>query len=135
MEILQLQRDEAMFQIASYETFQDGQVIFKEGDSGDWLYIVMDGEVEITKAAENRKILIDIVVSGEIFGELAYIDNKPRSATATAKGITQLGIVDREFFDREFNALSTDFQKMLKTVVFRLRKTNEKMMGALAERC
>ena len=47
MEILQLQRDEAMLQIASYETFQDGQVIFKEGDSGDWLYIVMDGEVEM----------------------------------------------------------------------------------------
>ena len=91
--------------------------------------------VEITKTVENRKILIDIVVSGEIFGELAYIDNKPRSATATAKGITQLGIVDREFFDREFNALSTDFQKMLKTVVFRMRKTTEKLMDALAEHC
>jgi CRP/FNR family cyclic AMP-dependent transcriptional regulator len=117
-----------MNQIASYETFQDGQVIFKEGDNGDWIYILMDGEVELTNAEGNRKILIDVVMPGEIFGELSYIDKKPRSSTATAKGITEVGIVDREFFDREFNHLSGDFQKMLKTVTFRMRKANQKIL-------
>jgi CRP/FNR family transcriptional regulator, cyclic AMP receptor protein len=117
-----------MNQISSYETFQDGQVIFKEGDNGDWLYIVMDGEVQLTKAVGNHKIIIDVIMPGEIFGELSYIDKKPRSATATARGITEVGIVDRDFFDREINSLSSDFQKMLRTVTFRMRKANQKIL-------
>jgi CRP-like cAMP-binding protein len=121
-----------MNQIASYETFQDGQVIFKEGDNGDWLYIVMDGEVQLTKTVGNNKVLIDVVMPGEIFGELSYIDKKPRSETATAKGITEVGIVDRDFFDREFNNLSGDFQKMLKTITFRMRKANQKILETTA---
>jgi len=121
-----------MFQIASYETFQDGQVIFREGDNGDWLYIVMDGEVEITKVMGNRKIFIDVIIPGEFLGELAYIDKKPRSATATARGITEIGVVDREFFDREFNSLSADFQKMFKMITFRMQKTTGKLLETLA---
>ena len=38
-----------MFQIASYETFQDGQIIFEDGSNGDWIYVVEEGEVEISK--------------------------------------------------------------------------------------
>ena len=38
-----------MFKISSYETFQDGQTIFEEGSHGDWIYVVEEGEVEISK--------------------------------------------------------------------------------------
>ena len=117
-----------MFQIAAYETYQDGQVIFAEGSNGDWIYVVEDGEVEISKKREGEKIVVEILKPGDIFGEMAYIDKTPRSATATARGTTVVGILDRDFFDREFNKLSADFQKMLKTVAFRLRKTTEKSL-------
>lgn len=117
-----------MFQIASYETFQDGQEIFKEGANGDWIYVVEDGEVEISKNMDGRKIVIERLKTGDIFGEMAYIDKTPRSATATAVGTTEVGIIDREFFDREFNKLSADFQTMLKTVALRLRKTTWKWL-------
>jgi CRP-like cAMP-binding protein len=119
-----------MFQIATYETFQDGQVIFTEGDNGDWIYVVDEGEVELTKKADGQKILIETLKPGDIFGEMAYIDKTPRSATATAKGTAVVGILDREFFDKEFNKLSKDFQQMLKTVAFRLRKTTENSLDA-----
>ena len=117
-----------MFQIASYETFQDGQVIFADGSNGDWIYVLDEGEVEISKMAGDRRIIIEVLKPGDIFGEMAYIDKTPRSATATAKGRTVVGIVDRVFFDKEFNKLSADFQQMLKTVAFRLRKTTEKSL-------
>src|SRR5574340_373226 len=120
-----------MFQIASYETFQDGQVIFEDGSSGDWIYVLDEGEVEISKMVEGRKTLIEVLKPGDIFGEMAYIDKTPRSATATAKGKTVVGIVDRVFFDKEFNKLSADFQQMLKTVAFRLRKTTERSLETL----
>jgi CRP-like cAMP-binding protein len=117
-----------MFQCASYETFHDGEVIFDEGANGDWIYVVEKGEVEISKKMDGRKIVIEVLKTGDIFGEEAYIDKAPRSAKATAVGTTEVGIIDREFFDKEFNKLSADFQQMLKTVTLRLRKTTGKWL-------
>jgi CRP-like cAMP-binding protein len=117
-----------MFQIASYETFQDGQIIFEEGSNGDWIYVVEEGEVEISKKVDGKRVVIETLKEGDIFGEMAYIDKIPRSATATAKGTTLVGILDRDFFDAEFNKISADFQKILKTVAFRLRKTTDRVV-------
>ena len=64
---------------------------------------------------------------------MAYIDKAPRSATATARGTTEVGIVDRQFFDRQYDKLSADFQQILKTVALRLRKTTAKLMETLKE--
>lgn len=114
-----------MFQIASYETFQDGQVIFQEGSHGDWIYVVDDGAVEISRVINGEKIIIETLKPGDIFGEMAYIAKIPRTANAIAKGTTTVGIIDRNFFDHEFNKLSADFQLIFKTVAFRLRKTTE----------
>ncbi|MDQ5986155.1 MAG: hypothetical protein CSYNP_01874 [Syntrophus sp. SKADARSKE-3] len=115
-----------MFQVASYETFQSGQIIFEEGSNGDWAYVVDEDEVEISKKMHDHKIIVEILKKGGIFGELAYIDKTPRSATATAKGTVVIGILDREFFDSEFNKLSADFQKVFKTIAYRLRKSTQK---------
>ena len=95
-----------MFQIASYETFQDGQVIFEEGSNGDWIYVVDEGEVEISKKVGGQRIVVETLDEGDVFGEMAYIDKEPRSATATAKGTAVVGIIDRDFFDSEFNKIS-----------------------------
>jgi len=119
-----------MFMIASYETFQDGQIIFEEGSNGDWIYVVEEGEVEISKRIGGQKIVIETLKENEIFGEIAYIDKSPRSATATAKGTTVVGIIDRDFFDDEFNKISADFQKVIKLVAFRLRTTMQRYVAA-----
>ncbi|MCK9196714.1 MAG: cyclic nucleotide-binding domain-containing protein [Syntrophales bacterium] len=119
-----------MFQIASYETFQNGQIIFEEGSNGDWIYVVEEGEVEISKNVGGQNIVVEILKEGDIFGEMAYIDKSPRSARATAKGTAMVGIIDRSFFDAEFNKLSADFQKIIKTVAFRLRKSTQRSVEA-----
>jgi CRP/FNR family cyclic AMP-dependent transcriptional regulator len=119
-----------MFKIASYETFQDGQIIFKEGSNGDWIYVVEEGKVEISKNVGGQNIVIETLQESDIFGEISYIDKTPRSATATAKGTTVVGIIDRDFFDAEFNKISADFQQVFKTVAFRLRKTTQKSVEA-----
>jgi len=123
-----------MFQIASYETYQDGQVIFEEGSNGDWIYVVDEGEVEISKKVGGQRIIIETLNEGDVFGEMAYIDKEPRSATATAKGKTVVGLIDRDFFDHEFNKISADFQKIIKTVAFRLRKATLKSVDTQDEK-
>ena len=77
-----------------------------------------------------QKIVIETLKENDIFGEIAYIDKTPRSATATAKGTTVVGTIDRDYFDAEFNKLSADFQKVLKTVAFRLRKIMQGYVAA-----
>ena len=118
-----------MFQIAAYEKYTDGQVIFKEGTHGDWLYVVEEGAVEISRIVDNKKIVIATFKEGDIFGEVAYIAKVERSATAAAVGDTTVGIIDREFFDKEFNKLSGNFQMILRTLALRLKKTTDELVG------
>jgi CRP-like cAMP-binding protein len=118
-----------MFHIAAYEKYIDGQVIFQEGMHGDWLYVVEDGIVEISRIVNNNKIIIATFKEGEIFGEVAYIAKVERSATATAIGDTTVGVIDREFFDKEFNELSGNFKLILKTLALRLKKTTDVLVA------
>ena len=61
-----------------------GDVIFEEGTAGRELYVVLDGEVDITKMVGGAKTVIISLGKGEFFGEMAVIDGSARSATAIA---------------------------------------------------
>ena len=108
------------------ETYEDGEVIFKEGNSGDWVYVVLSGAVEVSKAVDGARFVLSILKSGEVFGELALIGAVKRTATTRAIGRTSVGIIDRGFLDREFNKLSTDFRTVLVAMVDRFIKTMDR---------
>jgi len=118
-----------MFTFASEETHEDGYVVIKEGTSGDWLYVVLSGAVEISKTIGGRKYVIDVLKPGEIFGEVGFLGQKKRTATATTKGQTTLGIVDRTALDAEFNELSSD----LRNILMAMAKRFEKMLNRVVE--
>ncbi|MFH0825618.1 MAG: cyclic nucleotide-binding domain-containing protein, partial [Pseudomonadota bacterium] len=63
--------------------YEKGEVVFKEGDSGDTMFVVQSGEVEISRIRDDRKLILAVLKRGEFFGEMALMDNQPRSATAT----------------------------------------------------
>jgi CRP-like cAMP-binding protein len=63
-----------------YRTFTCGQTLFQQGDPGDVLYIVAEGQVEIRIGEQ----LLETISPGGIFGEMALIDDQPRMATAIA---------------------------------------------------
>jgi uncharacterized protein (TIGR02266 family) len=110
-----------MYQIASEETYKDGQVILEEGSSGDWVYVVLSGSVEISKTIGGRNFIITALEPGEVFGELGYLGAMKRTATARAIGETTVGVIDRTFLDQEFNKLSGPFRSILVAVVKRFR--------------
>ncbi|MBW1690184.1 MAG: TIGR02266 family protein [Deltaproteobacteria bacterium] len=115
-----------MYPIASEEAYKDGQVIFKEGTSGDWVYVILQGSVEISRTIGENKYTITILEPGEVFGELGYLGDIKRTATARALGETTLGIIDRGFLDREFNLLSSSFRSIIVAVVNRFRNLTER---------
>ena len=74
-------------------------LLFSEGEPGDRLFIIQKGKVNITKIMDNKEILIAVLKEGDIFGEMALLENKPRTANAiTAEDCTFL-IVERKNFD------------------------------------
>lgn len=111
-----------MLTFASEETYEDGDVVIKEGTSGDWLYVVLSGAIEISKLIHGKKYVIDVLKAGEIFGEVGFLGVRKRTATATAIGQTTLGIVDRTVLDAEFNELSSDLRNILMAMAKRFDK-------------
>ncbi len=78
------------------QTFEPGREIFKEGDPGDGLYFVKDGLVEISvSVGENSHHVFSTIEPGDIFGEMAVLEDKPRSATATAREKTVVHFIPR----------------------------------------
>jgi len=111
-----------MFNIASEETYQDGQIIIKEGTTGDWVYVVISGSVEISRMIDGEKFVMSVLRPQEVFGELAFLGSATRTATAQAVGETIVGVMDRAFLDHEYNKLNSEFRAILQTLVERFKK-------------
>lgn len=90
------QRDLArLSSVLTAESFASGETIFAEGDPGDTLYLIADGRVRISRRIPGiGEEAITILERGDVFGEMAWIDSRPRSADAIAHsgGATVLGI-------------------------------------------
>jgi len=114
-----------MFQIADEHSFEDGQIIWEEGSHGDWIYLIQAGKVELSKKVRGEKVIIDILQTDDIFGEMDYVIKDHRIFTARAIGATTLGIIDRDFLDQEYNRLSDDFKIIMRSLSLRLFKASE----------
>src|SRR5687767_14007358 len=69
--------------------FRAGEVIFSAGDEGNGFYVVESGEVRISAVVGNNELrTLGVIGPGELFGEMAIVDDEPRSATATAESDT-----------------------------------------------
>lgn len=84
---------------SNIRNFYPGEIIFCEGEPGNSLYVIMEGEVKIFRNSGNREITMNILNPGQIFGEMALLDKKPRSATAIANTNTKLAIVNKVNFE------------------------------------
>src|SRR3954471_5941867 len=83
--------------------FRKGQVIFREGESSDALYVIEQGSVEISALIGPRERRVFATFGpGDYFGEIAVIDSKPRSATATARTSTVVSRISRDKVWRMF---------------------------------
>jgi NADH dehydrogenase len=88
------------------EHFEAREVIFRQGDRGDRLYIVVNGEVEVAaKGPAGSEIALRRLGPGECFGEIALVNEGPRTATARTLTSANLLAVDREAFQALFSNL------------------------------
>ena len=106
-------------------SFADGAEIFKEGDAGDALYVVKSGRVQISAVIGNgERQVLSRVPPGDVFGELAIIDNQPRSATAMAETVTTVYVVPREAMIDMLTSSPQFSFSMMREITQRLREFN-----------
>jgi ATP/ADP translocase len=116
-------------QIAEEIHHSDESLMFSEGDYGDSMYIVVDGNVRIHKGDHH------IVTLGKstVLGDMALLDQEPRSADATAESETTLFKIAQDGFYELMAGNSEIMQQIIKMLSGRLRDTNTKLQEALAK--
>lgn len=80
-------------------TYPKDCLLFAEGERGDELYIIQKGSVKISKIARNQEVVLAVLKEGDIFGEMALLEDKPRAATAEAYENCTLLAVNRHNFE------------------------------------
>ncbi|MBF0561939.1 MAG: cyclic nucleotide-binding domain-containing protein [Alphaproteobacteria bacterium] len=102
-----------------------GQRIFHEGEAGDRAYLVVSGQLEVSKSMDGGETtVLALIGRGEIVGEMALINNAPRTATVRATTDSELLIVSPESFQRKLSAMEPVTQHLIKKFVNIIRDQN-----------
>lgn len=100
--------------------YQDNTMICCEHEPGNELFIIQEGQIKITKVIQNKEVLLAVLKEGDIFGEMALIENKPRSASAIAFGTTKVMAVNKNNFE---NMISTQPQLVARLISLLAERT------------
>ena len=105
-----------------------GATIFAKGDPGTGLMGVLSGDVKISVASsEGKDIVLNIFHEGEIFGEIALLDGRPRTADATAMSDCELVVIERRDFVPFLSSHPDVTLKFIEILCSRLRRTSEQV--------
>ncbi|MGA8847139.1 MAG: Crp/Fnr family transcriptional regulator, partial [Nocardioides sp.] len=103
-----------------------GDVLFREGDSGDKLYVIIEGKIKLGRTSpDGRENLLAIQGPGQMFGELSLFDPGPRSATVTAVTDATFASLSHEDLLRWLEGRPVVARGLLSQLAARLRKAND----------
>jgi len=119
-----------MVDILPRRMFRAGKTIFRKGDAGDIAYVIQSGTVEIVRPVAGHRRVIATLAAGEIFGEMALIDGKPRMADAIAVGDVTVLAVPVDQFQEKLRTADPFMRALLRMFVNNLRVMTEKLVAA-----
>ena len=115
-----------VLELSELVDFMPGEVIFKEGDSGDFMYIIRSGEVEVIKQITGKPVVITRLGPDHIFGEMALVERRLRSATVRAVTGVSCQLIGGEIFRKRWAEVPAWMQDLYGLVIERLRITTRK---------
>lgn len=128
---------ERLGSLARAESIAKGTKIFAEGETGDALYLIESGKVRISKMIPGiGEEALAVLGPGSVFGEMALLDDSPRSADAIAHEACEVFVIERDpfetmlFVDKEL--AYTVLSGVVRVLAARLRDTNDKMAAFFA---
>jgi CRP-like cAMP-binding protein len=109
------------------KTYSNGEVIIKQGEPGDCMYVIQSGEVEIVKDKDGREIQIAIRKTGDFFGEMALFSREVRSATVKAFGEVRVLTVDKKNLLKSIQKDPSLAFRIIETLSKRIRDLSEEI--------
>lgn len=121
---------ERVAELARERAYPKGSVILFEDDPGDALYVVVTGSVKVVLIGEDgREVILSVLKEGEFFGEMALIDDEPRSAHVIAMEDANLLVLRREDFQQRLREAPGMAAGLLRALSRRLREADSKIGG------
>lgn len=120
---------QALGALGKHRKYRSGEIIFRQDDPGDSMHMVMDGSVRVTVLTPGgEEATVALLGPGEVLGELALLDGRPRSATATASGAAATFVVSREDFLKWLSQRPKAALALLETLSLRFRAKDEALV-------
>lgn len=101
--------------------YRDGENIITEGEVGDCMYIIQHGTADVIRMEEGHPTVVDTMEAGELFGEMAIVENMVRSSTVKARGTVRAITVDRKTFMRRIQEDPSLAMSVLAVLCHRVR--------------
>src|SRR4030067_412079 len=108
-----------------------GTVLFREGDIGQEMYIIQSGRVKISKTVRNIEKTLSVIGKGEFFGEMAILNDKPRSATAEIVDDSEILVSDRNTFETMIKGNTEIALRIIKKLSQRLQEADNQIENLL----
>ena len=110
--------------------YHHGDVIMRQGELGNCMYVIQEGQVEVVAAKEGREIRVAVLGPAEVFGEMALCDGEHRSATVRALGEMRALSVDRRAFLRRVHEDPSLALRIVQGLSRRVRDMNDQRAGS-----
>jgi len=107
--------------------YHKDDTIFLEGEPGDEAYYIKEGTVNIYRISANKRILLDCLHPGEIFGEMSILSGEVRNANAVANDDVTLVVIEKDILTSTMNETLPMIQSLAASLIMRLRKSNQKI--------
>ena len=115
------------------QEFPEGSVIFVEGHPGDTAYLIESGKVEISAVCRSERLVVATMSEGDMFGEMALLDNRVRSATATALTHTVVIPIHRDHLLERYRTTDPLIKLFIQLILQRFRATQHQAWGGDAD--
>jgi CRP/FNR family transcriptional regulator, cyclic AMP receptor protein len=107
--------------------YADGEVICRQGEVGNCMYVVQEGRAVVSREQDGSEVVVGELCTGEVFGEMAIFDRLPRSATVRASGQARVLTLDKKGFLRRVHEDPSLAFRILERLSLRIRHLNEEV--------
>ncbi len=111
----------------SNRTLNPNDVLFRQGDASDGMYLVRVGELKVYLQKDDKEVTLATINEGGMIGEMAFFENKPRSASVKATKKTEVTCITNDDFNKLLKQIPKWFVTIMQSLSSRLRQTNERL--------
>ena len=118
----------SLAKVANRRRYPKDSVVFFENEQGDFFFMILEGRIKVTILGDDgREVILSLLGSGDFFGEMALLDNEPRSATAIAVEDSELLSLHRNDFQSVLSDNRSITTGLIKVLTGRLRRANHQI--------